>query len=141
MTTDNGKKIVRQVEYYFGDLNLQRDTFLMDEMKKDEGWVSLDTMMKVLLFILSFITYFYFQFKRLAEIVENKKEGVTEALESIGTDLIEISEDKSKVRRVTSKPIPVYDDNYKRLQKNRTAAIKVRFLSRTIRFLQIKGTR
>ena len=59
MTTDNGKKIVRQVEYYFGDLNLQRDTFLMDEMKKDEGWVSLDTMMKVLLFLLSFITYFY----------------------------------------------------------------------------------
>lgn len=52
------KKIVRQVEYYFGDLNLQRDTFLLDEMKKDEGWVSLDTMMK---------------FKRLAEIVENKK--------------------------------------------------------------------
>ena len=47
MTTDNGKKIVRQVEYYFGDLNLQRDTFLLDEMKKDEGWVSLDTMMKV----------------------------------------------------------------------------------------------
>jgi len=109
MTTDNGKKIVRQVEYYFGDLNLQRDTFLLDEMKKDEGWVSLDTMMK---------------FKRLAEIVENKKESVTEALGSIGTDLIEVSEDKSKLRRVPSKPVPVYDDNYKRLQKNRTAAIK-----------------
>lgn len=45
--TENGKKVVRQVEYYFGDLNLQRDTFLMDEMKKDEGWISLDTMMKV----------------------------------------------------------------------------------------------
>ncbi|CBY16233.1 unnamed protein product, partial [Oikopleura dioica] len=109
MTTDNGKKIVRQVEYYFGDLNLQRDTFLLDEMKKDEGWVSLDTMMK---------------FKRLAEIVENKKESVTDALGSIGTDLIEISEDKSKLRRLPSKPVPVYDDNYKRLQKNRTAAIK-----------------
>ncbi|CAG5088030.1 Oidioi.mRNA.OKI2018_I69.PAR.g11708.t1.cds [Oikopleura dioica] len=107
--TENGKKVVRQVEYYFGDLNLQRDTFLMDEMKKDEGWISLDTMMK---------------FKRLAEIVDNKKEGVTAALESIGTDLIEVSEDKTKIRRVTSKPIPVYDDNYKRLQKNRTAAVK-----------------
>ena len=45
--TENSKKVVRQVEYYFGDLNLQRDTFLMDEMKKDEGWISLDTMMKV----------------------------------------------------------------------------------------------
>jgi len=41
-------KVARQVEYYFGDLNLQRDTFLKDEIKKDEeGWVTLDTMMKV----------------------------------------------------------------------------------------------
>ncbi|CAG5104417.1 Oidioi.mRNA.OKI2018_I69.chr1.g1243.t1.cds [Oikopleura dioica] len=64
--TDNGKKVFRQVEYYFGDLNLQRDRFLMDEMKKDEGWISLDTMMK---------------FKRLTKIVDNKKEGVTAALE------------------------------------------------------------
>ena len=122
--TENGKKVVRQVEYYFGDLNLQRDTFLMDEMKKDEGWISLDTMMKVCSYLFP-KRFTLFQFKRLAEIVDNKKEGVTAALESIGTDLIEVSEDKTKIRRVTSKPIPVYDDNYKRLQKNRTAAVKV----------------
>ena len=42
------KKVLRQVEYYFGDLNLQRDTFLNEEIKKDsDGWVSLETMMKV----------------------------------------------------------------------------------------------
>ena len=42
------RKVARQVEYYFGDLNLQRDTFLKEEIAKDkDGWVTLETMMKV----------------------------------------------------------------------------------------------
>ena len=44
----DNKKVIRQVEYYFGDSNLQRDKFLQDEIAKDpEGWVSLETMLKV----------------------------------------------------------------------------------------------
>ena len=35
-------KIIRQVEYYFGDHNLGRDKFLQEEIKKDEGWISLE---------------------------------------------------------------------------------------------------
>lgn len=72
MTTDNGKKIVRQVEYYFGDLNLQRDTFLLDEMKKDEGWVSLDTMMKVFILLKTDI-YNIFSSKDLLKSSKTKK--------------------------------------------------------------------
>jgi len=72
MTTDNGKKIVRQVEYYFGDLNLQRDTFLLDEMKKDEGWVSLDTMMKVFI-LLKTDVYNIFSSKDLLKSSKTKK--------------------------------------------------------------------
>ena len=50
MTTgpENAKKVIRQVEYYFGDSNMQRDKFLQDEVAKDaEGWVPLTTMLKV----------------------------------------------------------------------------------------------
>ena len=39
-------KIVRQVEHYFGDYNLPRDKFLKETIQSDEGWVSMDVMMK-----------------------------------------------------------------------------------------------
>lgn len=57
--TPNGysvtEKVIRQLEYYFGNANLSRDTFLMGEMSKDNGWVSIDTMLRVsnLRFLLS----------------------------------------------------------------------------------------
>ena len=41
------EKVIRQLEYYFGNANLSRDTFLMGEMSKDNGWVSIDTMLRV----------------------------------------------------------------------------------------------
>jgi len=45
----DNKKVIRQVEYYFGDSNLSRDKFLQDEIRKDEqGWVPLTTMLKVI---------------------------------------------------------------------------------------------
>ena len=48
VTAPDQKKVIRQLEYYFGDSNLQRDKFLQDEIKKDpEGWISLETMLKV----------------------------------------------------------------------------------------------
>ena len=56
MTTgpENAKKVIRQVEYYFGDSNMQRDKFLQDEVAKDaEGWVPLTTMLKVNRFLRS----------------------------------------------------------------------------------------
>ena len=51
------KKIIRQIEYYFGDFNLPRDKFLLEETKTDEGWVSMETMLK---------------FKRLLDISSDK---------------------------------------------------------------------
>jgi len=104
------RKVARQVEYYFGDLNLQRDTFLKEEIAKDkDGWVTLETMMK---------------FKRLAEMTESKAEVVVESLAQHGVKLMEIHEDKTKIRRDPAKELPTYDDNYRRLQKNRTCYIK-----------------
>lgn len=33
------------VQYYFGDANLEKDKFLNAEIKKDEGWVTLATLL------------------------------------------------------------------------------------------------
>lgn len=33
------KKIIRQVEFYFGDRNLRRDKFLLEQIKKDDGCI------------------------------------------------------------------------------------------------------
>ena len=41
VVSDLESKIIRQIEYYFGDHNLSRDRFLQEEIKKDEGWISL----------------------------------------------------------------------------------------------------
>ena len=39
--------IVRQVEHYFGDFNLPRDKFLLEQVKtNDGGWVQMETMLK-----------------------------------------------------------------------------------------------
>ena len=35
------KKIIRQVEFYFGDRNLRRDKFLLEQIKKDDGCIQL----------------------------------------------------------------------------------------------------
>lgn len=41
-------KILRQVEYYFGDFNLPRDRFLQEQIKAGEdNWVAMETMLKV----------------------------------------------------------------------------------------------
>ena len=64
-------KIVRQVEHYFGDYNLPRDKFLKETIQSDEGWVSMDVMMK---------------FQRLAGLSEDPQ--VTLYLDSIEIDLI-----------------------------------------------------
>lgn len=104
------KKVLKQIEYYFGNSNLQRDTFLKAEIDKDtEGWVTLAVMM---------------QFKRLASLVNNEVNNVVETINQLKSTLLEISEDKLKIRRVQSNPIPVYDDTYRRLEKARTCYVK-----------------
>ncbi|KAL9706733.1 hypothetical protein quinque_010251 [Culex quinquefasciatus] len=50
--------IIRQLEYYFGDANLARDKFLLEQISKEEGWVPLDVLLT---------------FKRLKSLSEDKK--------------------------------------------------------------------
>ena len=98
--TENGtlsdleQKIIRQVEYYFGDYNLPKDKFLQEEIKKEDGWVSLDTMLN---------------FQRLKNLTTDK-DVISAALLKSTANLLEVSEDKSKLRRNPEKPLPELSD-------------------------------
>ncbi|XP_076659291.1 la autoantigen-like [Halictus rubicundus] len=99
-------KIKNQVEFYFGDVNMQRDKFLIDQTKLDDGWVPLTIM---------------FNFKMLASMSKDA-DVVLKALES--SELIEVSEDKKKIRRSKNHPLPVYNEEYRKAQEARTAYVK-----------------
>jgi len=83
-------RIVRQLEFYFGDTNLCRDKFMQTHIKENDGWFTWETM---------------FKFKRL-ESLSTDQEVVCAALATSTTGLIEISEDKTKVRRNKDMPVP-----------------------------------
>lgn len=102
------KKIIRQVEYYFGDFNLPRDKFLQEETKADEGWVTMETMLK---------------FKRLADL--SKEAGViVEALKKSKSGLIAVSEDGTKIRRDPAIPLPENTEDSRKALEARTAYAK-----------------
>merc|ERR1712004_101268 len=87
------KKIIRQIEYYFGDVNLGRDKFLIEEIKKEEGWIPLETMMK---------------FNRLTQLSTDSAV-ICSALKKSSAGLMEVDEDKFKIRRSPDKPLPEND--------------------------------
>merc|ERR1711970_568029 len=122
MTNTDAKKVIRQVEYYFGDSNMQRDKFLLDEVAKDaEGWVPLSTMLK---------------FKRLGDLVNGEAGSIVSSLKESKSNLVEIASDESKIRRNPELKVPAFDDNYKRQQKARTCYVKGFAVDETLDALQ-----
>uniref|UniRef100_A0A8C7ZUR0 Small RNA binding exonuclease protection factor La n=1 Tax=Oryzias sinensis TaxID=183150 RepID=A0A8C7ZUR0_9TELE len=101
-------KVARQLEYYFGDHNLPRDRFLKEQLQLDDGWVTLETMLK---------------FNRLKSLT-TENSVIISALQKSKTGLLEISEDKTKVRRSPDKPLPEVNDEYKDAVKHRSVYIK-----------------
>ncbi|XP_061736046.1 lupus La protein isoform X1 [Nerophis ophidion] len=101
-------KVARQVEYYFGDHNLLRDRFLKEQLQLDDGWVTLETMLK---------------FNRLKSITSDA-DVIISALKKSTTGLLEISEDKTKIRRSQEKPLPELTDEYKDTVKHKSVYIK-----------------
>lgn len=87
--TDIEEKIIKQVEYYFGDFNLRKDKFLKEQIKLDNGWISLETLIK---------------FNRLKAITTDFQQIVI-ALKKSPNKLIEVNCDMTKIRRNPEKPI------------------------------------
>lgn len=106
--SDLGEKIVRQVEFYYGDINLARDKFLQEQMKLDDGWVTLEVMLR---------------FNRLKSICSNEAV-VAEALRRSTSGLLEVSADGKKIRRRPSKPVPTFDQERQNELKMRSLYIK-----------------
>jgi len=102
------KKIIRQIEYYFGDFNLPRDKFLLEETKTDEGWVSMETMLK---------------FKRLLDL-SSDKDVIVKALKKSKAGLMEIAEDNNKIRRNPEIPLPENTVESKAALEARTVYVK-----------------
>ncbi|EFN62299.1 La protein-like protein [Camponotus floridanus] len=100
------EKIKDQIEYYFGNVNMQRDKFLIEQTKLDEGWIPMTVMLN---------------FKLLANLSKNI-DIILKALES--SDLIEISEDRKKIRRSPNYPLPEYNEEYRKAQEARTVYVK-----------------
>lgn len=100
--------IIDQVEYYFSDSNLFRDKFLQAETAKNEGWVSLTTLIT---------------FKRLAALSTDPNV-IYEALDKSDSGLLEISEDQQSIRRHPERPLPEKNEEVRQEIQSRTAYVK-----------------
>jgi len=92
--TDLEKRIIRQVEHYFGDYNLPKDKWMLEKMEEcDDGWFDMETMMT---------------FKRLRSLTQDPSVVLT-ALAKSPQDLMQIENwghGKGRVRRNPVYPIP-----------------------------------
>ncbi|XP_023023803.2 la autoantigen-like [Leptinotarsa decemlineata] len=108
MASDLEKKIIQQIEYYFGDFNLRRDKFLKEKIGEDEGWVTLEVLLT---------------FKRLSSL-STDEEVIAAAVEKSENKLVELSEDRRKIRRNPEKPLPESDEQSLKQVTERSAYAK-----------------
>ena len=115
MTADDSKfsalekKIIRQVEFYFGDYNLHRDKFMKDHIAATgDGWFSMDTMMK---------------FQRLSSLC-SEPGTILAALKKSSNNLLDVDIENQQIRRKPNRPIPLNDENYRKNLNKRTIYIK-----------------
>ncbi|CAH1108965.1 unnamed protein product [Psylliodes chrysocephalus] len=108
MASDLEKQIIKQIEYYFGDINLPRDKFLQEKIKEDDGWVSLEVLLT---------------FKRLASL-STDTEVIAKAMEKSEDNIVEVSEDLKKIRRHPENPVPELNDERRQQLMARTAYAK-----------------
>ncbi|XP_050521981.1 la protein homolog [Daktulosphaira vitifoliae] len=89
-------KILKQLEYYFSDTNLPYDKFLQNEIKEDDGWVKISVLLT---------------FKRLASISKDPLV-IANAIQKATSSIVEVNENKDKIRRKPEKVIPIADQEY-----------------------------
>jgi lupus La protein len=110
---DLDQKILRQIEYYFGDSNFRKDKFLLAESKKDEqGYVALAQICA---------------FNKMKTLGATEVEVVAKAVEN--STIVQLSEDRTKVKR--RNPLPETDDS-----ENRTVYAKGFSAATTLEKLQ-----
>ncbi|XP_065346108.1 la protein homolog isoform X2 [Cloeon dipterum] len=103
---ENLAKVDRQINYYFGDYNYPRDKFLQQQAQLDDGWIPLEVMLKC---------------ARLKALTQDPATVVL-ALSQSKDSVLEVSEDKQKIRRV--KPAPDVNEEAQLQTKTRTVYCK-----------------
>lgn len=105
---DLDQQIIRQVEYYFSDVNLIQDRFLKNEIIKDEGWIPL-----------SILT----TFKRLQSLTTDFKT-IINALNKSLSGLLQLNETENKIRRHPDRLLPNSQSELELTLKNRVVYVK-----------------
>ncbi|XP_059059316.1 la protein homolog [Achroia grisella] len=100
--------IIRQVEYYFSDVNLPRDKFLREQVKLDDGWIPIEVLIT---------------FNRLSKLSKDA-DVICKALNNSTSGLLELSEDNKKVRRNPEMPIPEMNEERRKELMSRTIYAK-----------------
>lgn len=108
LPVDVEDKIIQQIEYYFGDINLGRDKFLQQKMSEDNGWIEVEVLLK---------------FNRLKALTTNN-DAVVKALRKSTSSLLEIDECGKKIRRNVNKPLPEQTGEYKMTLNARSVYVK-----------------
>lgn len=116
LTKDVEAKIVRQIEYYFGDINLPRDKFLQEQIVLDDGWVPLSVLLT---------------FKRLSALCSDAAT-IAAVMDKSDSTLIEVSNCKTKLRRNPEQPVPEYNEERRKELTARTAYAKGFALDETL---------
>lgn len=98
------KKIITQLEYYFGDINLPRDKFMQEKLKEGDGWITVETLL---------------EFKRLASLSTDPKV-IIDAIKKSENKLVDVSEDGMKLRRSPEFPVPEWNEERKKELMART---------------------
>jgi lupus La protein len=103
------RDIIRQLEYYFSENNLRRDKFLIKKIAETEdGWVELSVMLT---------------FNRLKSITEDPA-AICAALDKSANGIVQVSEDRLKVRRHPENPLPEFNEARRKETQARTAYAK-----------------
>lgn len=90
-------KIIRQVEFYFGDYNLPKDRFINSVMEKNSNWMPITTLMT---------------FKRLNSLTKDP-DVVLKALEMSRNCLIKVDLQNKRIRRDPKFPPPELNEDRK----------------------------
>ncbi|VDM65730.1 unnamed protein product [Strongylus vulgaris] len=119
-------KVVRQLEYYFGNINLPRDKFLQDNMKQDEGCkfiYFLSSPCWQMRSLLGVPIKTLLTFNRLAAITKDA-DVIAKAVKDAHSEIISISEDGQKIRRNIGNPLPENSLEYWQKIKHCTVYMK-----------------
>lgn len=104
MANDLEQKIIRQIEYYFGDINLPRDKFMQQKLQEDDGWITMEVLLS---------------FKRLANLSTDAAV-ITDAVKKSENHLVVVNEDGTKLKRSPDVPLPELNEERRKELMTRT---------------------